>query len=203
MNTTHNHNGEEQYGDVIKSLKSLKKVGAPPAFEADLMRRINRAEYQAANPVGFWAKLFANPLFASGAAMATVASVLLIMVFTGKVSQPLSPELKQFLQQGVTASADTIVILPGGGGNTAALSIHTPAATPKNVLGETDGTAPVMRALIEDKTETKEENVKGGSLQIGAGNTATEEEKQPALNKMMGKIKADKDTVPVQKKKEK
>ena len=38
-------NDEEQYKDVINTLKGLQKVNAPANFETDLLRRINSEKF--------------------------------------------------------------------------------------------------------------------------------------------------------------
>lgn len=57
----HLHEDEKEFEGVIRQLKSLKKVDAPPRFEADLMRRINQeAHKEKKREESFFSKIFSK-----------------------------------------------------------------------------------------------------------------------------------------------
>lgn len=73
------HEDEKEFEGLIRQLKSLKKVEAPPRFEADLMRKINQESYKEKSAEeSFFSKIFSKLILwpAAGMAVAVIAFVL-------------------------------------------------------------------------------------------------------------------------------
>ncbi|MCC6550411.1 MAG: hypothetical protein IT279_10110 [Ignavibacteriaceae bacterium] len=75
----HLQEDEKEFEGLINQLKSLKKVDAPPGFEANLMRRINQEDYKSKQvEESFFSKIFSKLILwpAAGLAVAVIAFVL-------------------------------------------------------------------------------------------------------------------------------
>jgi hypothetical protein len=70
---------EVRYINIIRLLKQLPKVTAPPNFESDLMRRINSGNFQENYRSRWWDKLFLPSRFIPAAAFAL--SILAVFYF--------------------------------------------------------------------------------------------------------------------------
>jgi hypothetical protein len=70
---------EVRYINIIKLLKQLPKVTAPPNFESDLMRRINSGNFQENYRSRWWDKLFLPSRLIPAAAFAL--SILAVFYF--------------------------------------------------------------------------------------------------------------------------
>jgi len=70
---------EIRFKSVINLLKHTAKVNAPPGFEADLMRRINTANYNELNKVRWWNKLLLPSRLIPSVAATVVVVVFLVM----------------------------------------------------------------------------------------------------------------------------
>lgn len=71
------NNDDEQYKNVIESLKQLPREDAPPDFEMNLQRRINGLKYEKERRP-FWYFIFDRPLIPAAAATALVLIFLAI-----------------------------------------------------------------------------------------------------------------------------
>ena len=87
-------NDEEQYKDVINTLKGLQKVNAPANFETDLLRRINSEKFssKAVRKESFWERFLIPSRLIPSAALAVAAIIVLFFVNTSSTEQddPLS-----------------------------------------------------------------------------------------------------------------
>jgi len=73
-------NGDEvRYINIIKTLKQLPKLTAPPNFESDLMRRINSGNFNEKFTVRWFDKLFSPSRFIP--AFAFTLSIIAIFIF--------------------------------------------------------------------------------------------------------------------------
>lgn len=75
----HLQDDEKEFEGLINQLKSLKKVEAPPGFEANLMRRINQEDYKMKQvEESFFSKIFSKLILwpAAGLAVAVIAFVI-------------------------------------------------------------------------------------------------------------------------------
>ena len=70
---------EVRYINIIRLLKQLPKVTAPPNFESDLMRRINSGNFQENYRSRWWDKLFLPSRLIPAAAFAL--SILAVFYF--------------------------------------------------------------------------------------------------------------------------
>ena len=75
-------NDEKKYEDVIKSLKSLKKVDAPENFEADLKRRINSEKFSEKERKSFWENVFVPARLIPSLGLVAAAVVIFFVVET-------------------------------------------------------------------------------------------------------------------------
>lgn len=76
----HLHDDEKEFEGLIRQLKSLKKVDAPPRFEADLMRKINQESYKESSAEeNFFSKIFSRLILwpAAGLAVAVIAFLMI------------------------------------------------------------------------------------------------------------------------------
>ena len=96
------HNEEEQYREVINTLKSLQQVKAPAYFEADLMRRINSETNTVKE--SFWRRLFIPSRFVPSAALAVTTIIILFVlnINPGDTDNPLLSEPR--VRQDIIAS---------------------------------------------------------------------------------------------------
>ena len=83
---------EMQYNDVIKTLKSLQKVKAPPYFAADLKRKINAQDF-GEETQGFWEKFFLPSRLIPSAGLAVAAVILLFVLNTNVFDETENPLL--------------------------------------------------------------------------------------------------------------
>jgi hypothetical protein len=150
--------GDEEYREVSDLLKSLRKVDAPPGFEADLMRRINQEKYKSADkPQGFFSRLFSwRTLVPSTAGLAVV--VVLIFMLSNQQQKELSTPL--FSEPPLREDA----IVPDGGNlyyDSDALGV-TETESVDDIVEETapeETDAPTVnepeeRMFADDKSET-------------------------------------------------
>ena len=75
-------NDEKKYEDIIKSLKSLKKVNAPENFEADLQRRLNSEKFSKEEKKGFWQNIFVPAKLIPSLGLVAAAVVIFFVVET-------------------------------------------------------------------------------------------------------------------------
>jgi len=75
-------NDEKKYEDVIKSLKSLRKVDAPENFEADLKRRINSEKFSEKERKSFWENVFVPARLIPSLGLVAAAVVIFFVVET-------------------------------------------------------------------------------------------------------------------------
>ncbi|MFO7447420.1 MAG: hypothetical protein R6W90_13705 [Ignavibacteriaceae bacterium] len=99
------YNDEDNlFKEVTTILKQLRKVDAPPHFEADLMRRINSGKLDTKERVNFWDKFLSPARLVPSAAVALIAVIMLFVVNTSPVDQddPLSlnPRVREDLIEG-------------------------------------------------------------------------------------------------------
>lgn len=89
MNENNLNNEEKKYSKLIEDLKSLKKVAAPPGFEADLFRRINREKFKVKE--SFLDKIFGSFGWSFAGAAVTVATLVFITVNLNKTDTEQNP----------------------------------------------------------------------------------------------------------------
>lgn len=81
---------ENEYKDLLSSLKGLPKVEAPKNFEMNLQRRINQLKYE--EKKGFWAKLTdklkTSPAIPATAIASIGVAVVLFFLFPFSASNP-------------------------------------------------------------------------------------------------------------------
>ncbi len=104
---------EKQYGNIIRSLRNLKKVSAPENFEADLMRKINSRSYKEAKS-GFWHDILMPSKLIPTAALAVVLIVLYMVKFDNRNTEnPLSvqPKVRSdvMMSDGSDSSIDDLI----------------------------------------------------------------------------------------------
>lgn len=84
---------EKKYDDLIKTLKDLQQVKAPPNFEADLKRRLNAEKY-AKEEKRTIKRFFTPSRLVPSFGLAAVAIVILLMVSTSS-EEPDNPFLME------------------------------------------------------------------------------------------------------------
>ena len=88
-------NDEKKYNDVIKTLKSLQQVKAPPNFEADLKRRLNEEKYGEKSKRSIKDFLVPSRLIPSfGVAAAAIVAFLIININSEEAENPFMIEPK-------------------------------------------------------------------------------------------------------------
>ncbi len=74
---------DQEFKEVIKTLKELHHVKAPDNFEANLMRKINIGKYQEEKVEGWFSRIFTPKRFIPSAALAIVAVLILFVIKPG------------------------------------------------------------------------------------------------------------------------
>ncbi len=100
------HEEDLNYKDVIKTLHSLKKVSAPPNFEADLLRRINKGDYKEQKSI-FPAILTPSRLIPSAVA---VAAAIVFFFFSPKIENAENPLMADPQIREDVVSADEVAL---------------------------------------------------------------------------------------------
>lgn len=90
---------DKKYQDVIKTLKGLQQVKAPPGFEADLKRRISSEKFEPEKEKSFWHNiLMPSRLVPSlGLMAATVIVFMVVTVNSEEMEDPfmIEPRLRE------------------------------------------------------------------------------------------------------------
>lgn len=81
-----------KYGEVIKTLRGLKQVKAPPYFEADLMRKINSGSFEVnKKKISFFSRLVSPMRLIPSAALSLAGLALLAVLFLSPESKEVTP----------------------------------------------------------------------------------------------------------------
>jgi hypothetical protein len=78
MNDIKLPNNDNEFKDVINSLKKLKKVDAPPNFEADLFRKINQEKFE--EKKSFWVRLLNPSVYIPSTVILATAVVVFFII---------------------------------------------------------------------------------------------------------------------------
>lgn len=105
---------EKKYDDLIKTLKDLQQVKAPPNFEADLKRKLNAEKYEKEEKKSI--KRFFTPsrlIPSFGLAVATVVVLLLVNINSEETDNPflMEPKIREDM---ILISGNDEVDIPGG-----------------------------------------------------------------------------------------
>jgi hypothetical protein len=69
---------DQEYKNLIDSLRQLKKVTAPPGFESDLMRKINQETIKVKK--GFWQRILTPSILIPSSATLVTAAIIIFIV---------------------------------------------------------------------------------------------------------------------------
>ncbi len=105
---------EKKYDDLIKTLKGLQQVKAPPNFEADLKRKLNAEKYAKEEKKSI--KRFFTPsrlIPSFGLAVAAVVVLLLVNINSEETDNPflMEPKVREDM---ILISGNDEVDIPGG-----------------------------------------------------------------------------------------
>lgn len=182
---------DDQFRDVINSLKRMKKVDAPPGFDADLMRRIN-SEVPAAKQ-GLWEKIVNSFLFVPATGAAVVATLIIMFLSLQPQKQTtLNTAQKTQTQEVNEPAVDSLAPPPVEAPAGNQMAANTPVPKTKiNKSGSSESTAPAQTGGTYPSALQSKPKVDNASL--GESTTLTSENSDkasvPALP--LSKVKSD------------
>jgi hypothetical protein len=170
-------NDEKKYDELIKTLKGLQQVKAPPNFEADLKRRLNTEKYakeEKKSTKRFFAPSRLIPSF--GLAAAAVVAFLLINVNPEETDNPFMMEPKVREDMILFSETDDVEIPEGN------LSKESEVIE-EDVLGDTKDKEMKTESFTEEKS-TDKNLIAGRNEAAITESTLTEETEVAPTNKV-------------------
>lgn len=189
----HLHEDEKEFEGVIRQLKSLKKVDAPPRFEADLMRRINQeAHKEKKREESFFSKIFSKLILWPAAGLA-VAVIAFVMVRPGSSDEanPWNQSLKERPDVIAVSTDDITVPPPPVPDNTPAEGTQDNLASSGN---NSKGTGPELTTTPADP-DPSGFTARGAASKPAIADSLKKEQTDPLMFKMSSSDKKELDSL--------